>query len=262
MPVEYDPRSGRYYSYSSIRTNEGRGPGPSLLRDPYAPAARNAYSNLRWLDEGPRAAPTPKPPTGPQPGDVFDWSKAIDEYGRSGFASNLLPDDLARSYIDRIVSEQGSGLLGALSGARARGQISGLGFDAAMRNYESQRQAALGQVGQLGQGLIGGYRQELQDILGQARTDIGRMTTEQKGRFQLDPYKQRIGTRAGELRGGLEAALRNAVGGTQYFTEAPAFSAAASSQGVFNRPGSELLASLERERRNTSTRGLGDRGEF
>lgn len=196
---------------------------------------------------------------------IREFQRGINEFAPEGFESNAFGSTADDAIIDAILAEQFGEASDSILRARDRGTLNDQGFRYAMDNLNTQRTAANSRLQDIGGGILSGYRDELSGIAGNARTGAGNFDFGDT--FDPNTYRTQLETRQGELSGGLEGAIRNAIGGEQFFNTNDLIQKGGIGQGATNtglggQSGSLLAAISDRKDKEEEKRGLGSTGSF
>lgn len=196
---------------------------------------------------------------------IRGYKNAINEYAPEGFETNAFAGTADDAIIDAILAEQFGEASDSILRARDRGTLNDQGFRYAMDNLNTQKTAAGSRLQDTGGGILEGYRTQLGDIAGNARTGAGNFDFGDT--FDPTHYGNLISTRQGELSGRLEGDIRNAIGGEQFFNTADLIQKGGIGQGAQNtglggQSGSLLAAIGNRKQEEEQQRGLGTTGSF
>lgn len=196
---------------------------------------------------------------------IRDYQSAIDKFAPAGYQDTAFASTADDAIIEAILGEQFGEASDSILRARDRGTLNDVGYDYAMKNLGSQRTAANARLQEMGGGILGGYRDQLSSIINNAKTAAGSWDFGQK--FDPTTYSKQLTSKQGDLSGGLEGALRNAVGGEQFFNIADLIQKGGVGQGAQNtglggQSGSLLSAIKDRKKDEEAERGLGTQGSF
>jgi hypothetical protein len=181
-------------------------------------------------------------------------------YEYSAFA-----DDLDDPILEAILNDQYNEAATALQRARARGTLNDDGYNRGMSELGNMRQAGMSQAQALGGSVLSRNRSELSKIKDDAFAGASGYTLGS----QFDPsfYTERAASRRDDLLGSLDADVRAALQGQQFFDIGEIIGSAGRAQGAIN-PGGEgggnALAEViaQRAKDRTAQRGLGGTGAF
>lgn len=194
---------------------------------------------------------------------IKQFERGINEFAPEGFEQTAFASTADDAIIDAILGEQFSEASDAIMRARDRGTLNDAGFRYAMDNLNTQRAGANSRLQGIGGGILEGYRGELSGIVNNART--GASGFDFGDTFDPDTYRTQLETRQGELSGGLEGAIRNAIGGEQFFNTSDLIQKGGIGQGATNNGANApaLAAALSnRKKQEEEQRGLGTQGSF
>jgi hypothetical protein len=169
--------------------------------------------------------------------------------------------------IDSIIKERRGPAGEQISRFGARGNLNPTGGYTANLFLQRQEPEARERVGEIGAGVLGGYREDIGEIRGRA--------TEQAGGYRLGedlfdvaPFSEERGSLIEERQGTLGADVRRAIGGDPLFDVSGALRAGGRAQGVVSGQGQnqallDQIAAREfgsasgRNRRSLGSRGSG-----
>lgn len=196
---------------------------------------------------------------------VKDYQRAINEWAPEGFSTNAFASTADDAIINAILGEQFGSASDSILRARDRGTLNDAGFRYAMDNLNTQKQAAMARLQDMGGGILEGYRGSLDDIVKNARTGAG--TWDFGDTFDPNFYRTQAETRQSELGGRLEGDIRNAIGGEQFFNTTDLIQKGGIGQGAQNtglgsQSGGLMAAITQRKSEEEKQRGLGTQGSF
>lgn len=196
---------------------------------------------------------------------IRQFQRGINEFAPEGFEQTAFASTADDAIIDAILAEQFGEASDSILRARDRGQLNDVGFDYAMSNLDQQRMAANSRLQDIGGGILEGFRGQLGDIAGNARTGAGNYDFGDT--FDPEVYRTQLETRQGELGNRLEGDIRNAIGGEQFFNTDTLLQKGGINQGAQNtglgaQSGGLLGAIQERKKEEEQQRGLGTAGSF
>lgn len=193
---------------------------------------------------------------------VRSHNQAIDRFADTGFADNLWANTADDAILNSIISENYTPAAQQINNAFRRGSLNQQGFDTAMRDLDSQRTAATSNLQNVGQGVLSGFRTDLQDIGSQARTSANNFQLGDT--FNPNTYQTQIDNMFADQQGRLEGSVRQAVGNDPLFDINSIIQGAGARQGVTsgNAPLLDNFYEAENQRRRGTRRGLGTQGVF
>ena len=217
IDVENDPYGIMSMFTSSL--DRARAGAPDIVNDP------NSLFSTTLLDDAMSEA------RGTQRNKLANEIKGAyaDTYGRDSFADTA--DD---SYIESILNDQRSEANLALERALARGTINEVGKAAGDREIANMYKTGSAKANSLGDGVLGGYRGQLDTAVGNLRTkannwDFGDTYNFANDRSNVDNLKT-------SLSGKLEGDILNALGGQQFFDNNILLGKAGNATGITNNP--------------------------
>lgn len=181
------------------------------------------------------------------------------------FGTNYAYDRVGASLLDQTISDilnQGqAGAQGVLDRGLARGQFNRVGFNAGATALSNQRAMQQSRLQQLGNDVLSGYRQQIDDNSTMARNAASGFTL--GSTFNLDDYLSRANNIAGTAATAAPGQLREAIGTGALFDLGNLNQAAGLAQGSVNLNNTDVQESLARRRAiNSMGRGLGSQGAF
>jgi len=196
---------------------------------------------------------------------VKDYQRGINEFAPEGFERTAFAGTSDDAVLEAILGEQFGEASDSILRARDRGVLNDTGYNYASQNLEQQRRAASARLQDIGGGILEGYRGELGDLAGTARTGAGNYDFGDT--FDPNYYRGLIEERQGELGGRLEGDIRNAIGGEQFFNtdtliQKGGINQGAQNTGLGSQSGSLLGALTKRNEETEQKRGLGTAGSF
>lgn len=164
------------------------------------------------------------------------------------------------------VKGAGDALQQALKASLARQTITQTGYDAGMKNYDTDLNNATNFANSYIPGQLNTGRLALDDILSAA----GKSAKDDPGSYNFQDTLDQLHNSATSTNTGLAASLKAQLASNGFFSTAPAFTAAGSAQGAYNPPASDdLLKALMAQTgrggtggAGTVTRQLGNTGAF
>lgn len=180
------------------------------------------------------------------------------------YANNLLPDSIASPFVDQILNEQFDPLSAQLTNAQKRGSLNDVGYQAALNALNQKKTAARSNITNIGQGIIGQDRTDIEGIASSARDrantlsltdtfDPTSFTTQAQGRAQTDLSN-------------FGGALRSAIGDTPFATLPDLLNAGGAVQGATNPSATNPLGiggvPPADDPLKNQQRGLGNQGAF
>ena len=181
--------------------------------------------------------------------------------------SSAFPDDAFQSLddgiIDSIVGERLSGAQGQVANAGARGNLNEAGSLSANETLLGQQEGARERVGEVGGGVLGGFRNDIQGIQDRATTaNEGFLLGDD--RFDVTPFSTERSSLVDNTD--LTGAVRTSLGSEPLFGVSDALLEGGRSQGLVSGTGgtSSLLDTIASRQQGTGTdrtkRGLGSKG--
>lgn len=179
-----------------------------------------------------------------------------------GFESKYIPDGSYNGIIDEILNDQYNNAQKQVDYNRQRGTINDQGYQAAEQKLGAAKSAGRGQLTDIGDAILGKGRQTIaqdRDQAGQAASTYALGTPD----FDITPFVTKAQTDAGKFNEGLGGAVRNAVGGTNFFDIPSILTQAGIAQGPQNlTTNSPEINGPMQTRKNKTDRGLGSTGAF
>jgi hypothetical protein len=197
-----------------------------------------------------------------------DETNRLRDVGRAeiskGFPDNAF-QSIDDSIIDQIVSERAQPAREQISAFEARGNFNPQGGRTANEAIDFQTSAATDRVREVGQGVLGGYNQGINNIRDRANSAIGDFDLGED-LFQASPFLQERDQFVRDSASGVREGINTALGNEPLFNVGGAIQEGGRSQGVVSGgTGSgnllDTLASRESlAGANRTKRGLGTRG--
>lgn len=196
---------------------------------------------------------------------IREYQRSINDYAPEGFENTAFSSTADDAILNAILGEQFGEASDSILRARDRGTLNDAGFQYAMDNLNTQKSAAMARLQDTGGGILEGYRNQLGDIAGNARTGAGNYDFGDT--FDPSVYRTQLETRQNELGAGLEGDIRNAIGGEQFFNTDSLIQKGGVGQGAQNtglgsQSGGLLGAISDRKKDEEQQRGLGTAGSF
>lgn len=196
---------------------------------------------------------------------IKDYNRGLDAFAGQGFADEAFGSTADDAILEAILGEQFGEASDSILRARDRGTLNDAGFQYAMDNLNTQKTAARSRLEDIGGGILGGYRDELNTIGSNARNaannwDFG-------DTFDLQGYQDSLTNKQNDFSGRLEGDIRNAIGGEQFFNTNDLIQKGGVGQGAQNtglgaQSGSLLGAITDKKKEEEQERGLGTTGSF
>jgi len=184
----------------------------------------------------------------------------LDEFAAPGFARTLFPGTADDSILQSILNEQFQPASDAILRAFQRGNLTDQGFQTSNNQLDSQRDAGLARLQDIGGGVLGDFRNELNEVAG---TGFGRANTfELGGNFDPSSTRSLIDSTFADQSGNLSGAVRNALGGEQLFNIEDIITRGGIAQGAQNATPALFDAFDKRNKEREKQRGLGSEGVF
>jgi len=188
------------------------------------------------------------------------FNRSLDDLAPSGFARGLFPDTADDEIINAIINEQFNPARTQVQFARDRGNLNDVGFESALEGLEASREAAGARLQDIGGGILTGFRGQLRDVADRGFSRANAF--ELGGSFDPTSIGKDINTLSSDLSGRLGGAVRNAVGGEQFFNLENLITRGGIAQGAQNPRSGLLDMFATRERERSAKRGLGEEGVF
>lgn len=175
-----------------------------------------------------------------------------------GWADAAIADTADDAFINDILGSQYDDAMLGLQRSMDRGTLNQTGYDAALGALGDQRSAAMGDLQNIGGGILSGYRNSLNSLADQgwAASQYGTLANP----FDVGGLTDRINTRGESLLGGLEGDLRSNVGGRQFFDMGSLVNKGGAAQGATNSASIATLLGNQQDKQKQ--RGLGSQGVF
>lgn len=153
---------------------------------------------------------------------------------KPGWENSYFADTADDSILDSILGEQYGAAFDTVDSARARGQLSQGAFDNTVRGLDAKKLGARSQLEDLGLGVLGGYRGQLDDVSKQYGDQITNYKLGQN--VSMDDMLNAFGQKRDSLTGRMGGDIRNALGDTSLFNTDTLMAKGNSAAGVSNNP--------------------------
>jgi hypothetical protein len=196
-------------------------------------------------------------------GNRQGYNAKVNQIFAPGFERTLLPDTADDAIINSIIGEQRGTANQALTFNKARGVLNDTGYNTASSNLGTQESAGRSTLENLGQSVLGKYRQGLSDIRGEAGTAASNYSFGQPAP-DFGSYYSRAQAKAGEDLAGIEGSVRGALGSTNLFDVPTALQKGGTMQGPINltTAGAPGAPPIDPSKRAQAGRGVGSTGIF
>lgn len=166
----------------------------------------------------------------------MDQRKKLSRQFDNGIGSNYLEDTFADTaddqYLDGILGEQYNEANTYLTSARDRGQLNNFAYDKAISTLNQDKSKARGELETIGRGVLATSR----DNVGKRRdATMSRINAFDFGdTLNVGDEVGRVKSQASTALGGLDADIRRAIGGRQFFDPNSIVAKSSASTGVSN----------------------------
>lgn len=188
-----------------------------------------------------------------------NYTNVLNKDFSPGFADAAIPSTFDDQIINELLAGEQGKAKGLLDNSFARGQLTDNGYSAALGDLGTQRDAAAGKLGTLGDSLLATRRQRLVDAAGTGFSNASGYTFGQN--FNPRNIRKKVDNTYNEISGGLRndytAALPQGL-----FNPSTAINRGGAVQGPQNNAGSLTSALTRRNSRRDDPRGLGTQGSF
>ena len=191
------------------------------------------------------------------------YTRQLNEMFQPGFTQNYFGSGFGDADISSIINQQRSDAAQQLSNSYQRGNTSFQGYDRALTDLDTNALGARERVGDFGNGIIEGYRQQLSGVGDTARQALS--TYEIGNTFDPQQFQNQLNELYGNLQGQFKGDLVNSVGNTPLFDVNTLLQTSNAAQPASNDQARapQILASIEeRKRKDQERRGLGTTGIF
>lgn len=178
-----------------------------------------------------------------------------------GFERNAVGDTADDAFLDSILEQQYGDTRTTLERARSRGDLNDSGFNAAMRDLDTERGTGRTTLTGIGDTVLGRYRDELTGIGNRAANAASGWNLGSPD-FSTDPYTTEFNTARSRQQGSLEGDIRGAVGNTQLFDVGKLLGRGAQVQGATSGEPMDFVQSALNKNKNKTDRGVGSTGVF
>ena len=185
---------------------------------------------------------------------------ALRQLTPSGWQNKAFADTADDPILQEILSQQQGDTEATLKRKLDRGQMSQGAYDYAEGQMGGLSTAAMGQLQNLGGGVLSKYRSQLGDLAGAFGQDVQGYKLGQN--IDTADWKNQIGAKTSSLQGSMKGDIMSALGSTQLFDPNALIARAGSAAGPSNQPvaGSTPQGTgnvpLEEAQRSTGTTGI------
>lgn len=161
-----------------------------------------------------------------------DLTRQLNELAPEDFGYTTFADSADDSILQAILDNARSDALAQIDAARARGQLNDVGYQRALAQLDKQKEAAWGDLQDLGLGVLSGYR----DQLGSMRKDmLGRISNAGfDNPLSFDAFNNRLTQTINDLTGRMRGDIYRATQGQSFFDPSGIISGAGALQGYYN----------------------------
>lgn len=191
-----------------------------------------------------------------------NYNSKVGQTFAPGFDTTLIPDTADDSIINSILGEQRKTAQQQLDFNRARGLLNDSGYNASLAELGREESAGRSTLSDIGSSVLGKSRQDLLNIRGEAG-DLASGYTIGNPTPDIGSYYTKAQNKATENIGGLEGAIRSALGGTNLFDVSTILGKGGTTQGPINLTTAETAPGVPFATKKTqANRGLGSTGVF
>lgn len=182
-------------------------------------------------------------------------------YSLFGTAGQKIPSSLLDQQINDILNSKYTEASHVLDTGKARGQYNDVGYNAGLGALDKSRDAIKSRLTTTGEGVLGGYRSQYNDLLDQA---LGQANTfSGNGSFDTSPFQGQITDLLGRISSTAPGALQESVGNDPLFDLSAIRGDVAKAQGSMNLRDMSLTDALAKRKKVDSLgRGIGSQGSF
>jgi len=161
-----------------------------------------------------------------------DLTRQLNQLAPEDFGYTTFADSADDSILQAILDNARSDALAQIDAARARGQLNDVGYQRALAQLDKQKEAAWGDLQDLGLGVLSGYR----DQLGSMREDmLGRISNAGfDNPLSFDAFSNRLSQTINDLTGRMQGDIYRATQGQSFFDPSSIISGAGALQGYYN----------------------------
>lgn len=164
-------------------------------------------------------------------------AKDLDTTYGNDYSYKTFGDTADDAIINSILGKQRNTAQTAIDMAKQRGQLNTAGYNAALSGLNDAQTAAFSDANSVGAGVLGKYRQNLDDALAALRSGAAGA---QLNSFDLEGGKTNIANRIYDMNKNLSGDISSAVGAKNYFDTGKILGTAGTQQGYVN-PGTAAV---------------------
>lgn len=180
----------------------------------------------------------------------------INRVAPTGFERTRTPDSIVDPIIESIIGEQYGSTKQQLEAARARGQLTDMGFGSALSQLDTRRGGARAQFDPITSSVLEGVRGAQRDYVGTQREAAGNLQLGQN--FDLAGFETGLGEVEAREEGAVPGRIRS-LGPSSLFNIGELLNLGGQAQGPQNAP---IIATPRDQQRRDQKRGLGSTGAF
>lgn len=154
-------------------------------------------------------------------------SIAGENYGYNTFADTA--DD---AILQQILDQGRADALAQIDAAKARGQLNDQGYSRALTGLDTQGQAGMADLQDLGMGVLKGYRDQLDSLRNNQLDAIGNAGFNNP--YDFGAFQERLGGTVNDLNSRLSGDIYRAAGDKTFFDPSTLISGAGAIQGFYN----------------------------
>lgn len=161
-----------------------------------------------------------------------DLRKQLNDITGDNFSYDTFADTADDDILSAILGQGRQDALATIDAAKARGQLSDVGYGRAMTGLEQQAQSGMADLQDLGLGVLSGYRKDLDALRTGELDTIG--SADFSNPLDFGGYQNRVNDTVNSLKGRLSGDLYRATGDQSFFDPSKLISTSGAIQGYYN----------------------------
>lgn len=161
-----------------------------------------------------------------------DLKKQLNTIAPEDFSYGIFNNSADDSILASILGQGKSDAQAQIDQAKARGQLNDVGYSRALTQLGNQGQSGMADLQDIGQGVLGGYRKQLDDLRSGALDRVGGATFDDP--YSFDTFNNRLNQLQTDLGGRMQGDIFRATQGQSFFDPASIISGSGAVQGFYN----------------------------
>lgn len=161
-----------------------------------------------------------------------DLNRQFRDIAPEDFAYNLFADSADDDILRSILDQNKSDAMSQIDAARARGQLNDVGYNRALQSMGQQEQAGWADLQDLGLGVLGGYRDELNAMRGGMLDRIGSASFSDP--LDFGSFQGRLDQTVNDFNNRLSGDIYRVTQGKSFFDPSSIITGSGALQGFYN----------------------------